>query len=208
MSTIFPYEFKRKFSTSLYKNLKLSLGEMSFARDFARTKRGDLYPVLSSDGEYTETVGGGKYHFDGRNAEITRLLGGFFPYATYEAVIDDIVGDVGFIFKNDDVFASVTLSKSGENATVTFNESEKECQIFELKDFCAKDAFIVSARLGSFDVFTRKPDGYAVHAVSFASEAFKDSIDYEFFSETVAAISMRGMITLSSVCGAAEATVF
>ena len=39
-------EFKRKFSLSFYKNMKLRLGEMSFYKDFVTDTRGDLYPVV------------------------------------------------------------------------------------------------------------------------------------------------------------------
>ena len=44
-------EFKRIFSQTLYKNLKLRLAEMSFFKDFVTDTRGDLYPILEkSDG--------------------------------------------------------------------------------------------------------------------------------------------------------------
>ncbi len=39
-------EFRRKFSMTMYKNLKLSLGRMTFTKDFVTDRRGDLYPVL------------------------------------------------------------------------------------------------------------------------------------------------------------------
>lgn len=38
--------FRRKFSITMYKDLKLALRRMAFTKDFANDKRGDLYPVL------------------------------------------------------------------------------------------------------------------------------------------------------------------
>jgi len=39
-------EFKRRFAFSMYKDLKLRLGEMTFTKDFVTDDRGDMYPIL------------------------------------------------------------------------------------------------------------------------------------------------------------------
>ncbi|MBO5755526.1 MAG: hypothetical protein J6W28_04060 [Clostridia bacterium] len=49
-------EFKRKFAISMYKNMGISLGEMSFLKDFVNHTRGDLYPLLEKSEGCTETV--------------------------------------------------------------------------------------------------------------------------------------------------------
>ena len=200
MSTIFPYEFKRRFSASLYKNLKLPLGEMSFAKDFAHTNnRGDLYPILDSHGDLAEEILGGIYRFSGKNARITRLLGGFFPYASYEFIAEALDGEAGFVFRGEGAEASVILSVCDGAATVRFTENGANEICFDLKDYTVGDAFIVSARAGNFDVFIRQCGGYAVHATSFAASSFNDSVDYEFFSEAIAAITLSGEVLLSDV---------
>ena len=52
MSQIYS-EFKRRFSISTYKNMKIKLAEMSFFKDFVNDTRGDLYPIMSKSGMQT-----------------------------------------------------------------------------------------------------------------------------------------------------------
>ena len=75
-------EFKRLFSTTLYKSLKLKLADMSFAKDFINDRRGDLYPLLHSTEDCRERVEHHRYLLSGGAAE--RFFCAFFPYATYE----------------------------------------------------------------------------------------------------------------------------
>ena len=49
-------QFNRLFSLTLYKNKKISLGEMSFYKDFIHDSRGDLYPVLERNGGFHESI--------------------------------------------------------------------------------------------------------------------------------------------------------
>ena len=47
-------EFKRKFSTVMYKNLKIKLGEMSFSKDFINDTNGNLYPIAEKSDNCVE----------------------------------------------------------------------------------------------------------------------------------------------------------
>lgn len=49
-------EFKRKFSVSMYKNLKLKLGEMTFTKDFINDSCGNLYPVIQKSEDCIEII--------------------------------------------------------------------------------------------------------------------------------------------------------
>ena len=54
-------EFKRRFAFSMYKDLKLRLGEMTFTKDFVTDKRGDLYPILEKSNDCIEAVENNTY---------------------------------------------------------------------------------------------------------------------------------------------------
>ena len=49
-------EFKSKFAFSMYKELKLRMGEMTFTKDFVTDTRGDLYPLLFKSDDLAESV--------------------------------------------------------------------------------------------------------------------------------------------------------
>ena len=83
--------FERKFSRNYYKNLKLNLAEMRFTNYPLKTARGDIYPILFSNGEYEELLENNKYYFKPQgNASVTHLLGRLNPYSTYEVMIDKL----------------------------------------------------------------------------------------------------------------------
>lgn len=71
-------QFNRLFSLTLYKNKKISLGEMSFYKDFIHDSRGDLYPVLERNGGFHESITDGFYRFDGGQ--------GRFLHAAYRCI--------------------------------------------------------------------------------------------------------------------------
>ena len=73
--------FHRLFSMSMYKTLKLSLGKLSFSKDFISDTRGDLYPVLFQSDDLKESVKENKYIVESGSVE--RVMGQFFPFATY-----------------------------------------------------------------------------------------------------------------------------
>ena len=90
-------EFKRKFATSMYKNMGISLGEMCFLKDFVNDTRGDLYPLTEKSPDCVETVSENRYRIFGGSAE--RVFCQFFPFATYEAEFNLGSGKIGFSFR-------------------------------------------------------------------------------------------------------------
>ena len=107
MKKLLTAQFKRKFSLSFYKNMKLKLGEMSFFKDFVNDTRGDLYPMLSKSGNADEYVESNRYGV--RAGSVCRIIGQFFPYATYEMTAK-INGEAGFKFILPVTEAEITRS--------------------------------------------------------------------------------------------------
>ena len=66
--------WRRQFSLNMYKNLKLPMAEMSFARDFTDKVRGDLYPLIAKSEGATEYVGAGAYTLHSQNGYSERLF--------------------------------------------------------------------------------------------------------------------------------------
>lgn len=89
--------FRRKFAKSMYKNLKLSLCEMTFTKDFVSDIRGDLYPVQDKSPDCIERVAQNSYLLE--QGSIQRYMGQFFPYATYEVSFETEAGEVGLALK-------------------------------------------------------------------------------------------------------------
>ena len=56
MMDILNKEFKRKFSRSICKDMRLKLAEMTFTKDFINDTRGDLYPLVSKSEDSFERV--------------------------------------------------------------------------------------------------------------------------------------------------------
>ena len=67
-------EFKRKFSFSMYKNLKINLSEMSFVKDFVNDTCGDLYPVAYRSDDCMEAVVNNQYVLN--RGSVKRLFSG------------------------------------------------------------------------------------------------------------------------------------
>ncbi len=190
MNNLLNAEFKRRFSLSMYKNLKLKLGEMSFYKDFVTDTRGDLYPLLSKTDDCCEYVKCNRYGV--RSGSVCRLVGQFFPFATYEMTATVKNGVVGFRF---------ILSCAEAQILVSEEKLRYVCKdhIEEL-DFCEKEfTMIVSCRPKAFDVYFKK-NGKAEFYITFTEEAFKNSKDYSEFSDGKVALSVSGEAVVSKVC--------
>ena len=84
-------KFQRVFSKSMYKNLKLSLAEMTFTKDFVNDKRGDLYPIIEKDSACIELIENNRYCV--QNGTVERMFAQFFPYATYQISFSGLTGE-------------------------------------------------------------------------------------------------------------------
>lgn len=185
-------EFKRKFSLSMYKNLKISLGEMSFFKDFTNNERGDLYPVTEKSDGCTETVGNNLYTV--KNGYTKRLFCQFFPFATYEVSADITDGKVGFCFQLADTEAKICVSKSALKYSCAESTAEEKLPDFVSEEF----TLIVSCRPGAFDVYF-KNSGKAEYCCTFYEERFKNSNVYNVFSSSYVLLYVKGDATVKEV---------
>lgn len=184
--------FRRQFSVNLYKSCSFPLGEMSFARDFVHTDRGDPYPVLA--GEAEETAGGGKYDCRGTR---TRLLGAFLPFATYEAELETLEGSFSFVFRHPELSCAVSLC-AGETLSVRFTAGET-CSVVDTgRPFKPGLRFSVVPHRQWFDVYLDE-DGTPASVAVFQFDAFADSHKESFFRNTVAAVQCDGHVRLTGV---------
>lgn len=185
-------EFKRKFSLSMYKNLKIFLGEMSFSKDFTKDTHGNLYPMISKSEDCTETV---KHHaYFVTQGKAKRLICQFFPYATYEVEASVTAGSVGFCFRLP--HTEVTILK--ENRKLIFLSEDKTREA-ALPDFVG-DIFsmVISCRPGAFDVYIKhneKPE----FICTFVEESFSNSNQFQIFSNSYAMLTVSGKACVRQV---------
>ena len=196
---IYEKTFHRLFSLSMYKTLKLPLGQMTFTKDFVNTTRGDLYPVLSKNETCAETVADNRYSVTG--GTVTRLIGQFFPYATYAVSFDRLEGSVGFVFHTASCKASVfydgttLLCSTGDSWPLAV----------------ALDTLIVSCRPGAFDIYT-ETNGSAQFLHTFPCDSFQNAHQHTEFAYATAALALAGTVTVRSAefyidCGISQADI-
>ena len=152
MPNLHNMKFRRRFSANFFKNLKLPLSEMSFFKDFINDNRGDPYPLLDKGADTREYVAGGHYFVDG-TAE--RLMGDFFPYATYEVTLAALEGSCGFGFRTPlgDAHVLVTADSDGKLSLV-FDGVETPTE----RKFQPDMALLVTARRNIFEVYLNYGD--------------------------------------------------
>ena len=219
MNTIREMIFKRKFSVNLYKSKKLPLAEMSFSKDWINTDRGDTYPVISQCGDINEAIKDSMYTASANgSACIKRLLGQYFPYATYEIAADITSGAI----------AGISIdTKDGRNASVYMKRSEDTFRIYKCINgmeaavtdelaYNSGTALVVTAHHGSmFDIYIR----YGNHLSKlgyFEEEGFADLKNEKIFRSATASVyagfENEGLITLSKAemyldCGISQADI-
>ena len=185
-------EFKRKFSFSMYKNLKIKLGEMSFCKDFVQDTRGDLYPIIAKSDDCEEVVAHNSYAVQKGMAK--RLLCQFFPFATYELSAKIKSGEAGFCFKLAD--AEVRISVTETNLTFTAPGRDES---MDLPNFARSACtLIVSCRPGAFDAYF-KNNGKPEYLTTFYAEDFKDSNLYALFSDSYVCVLASGNVVVTDV---------
>ena len=189
---LFHTEWKRKFSTTLYKDLKLRLAEMSFAKDFVNDRRGDLYPVLEKSDDCAETVTENCYRVMG--GRVCRFVCQFFPYGTYELSAKHGGGAAGFVFRLPDAEARVILRD--RELVFTCGDAEEK---HPLPEYAWEECtLIVGCRPSALDVYFKR-NGKPEHSVSFAAESFAESERYERFSGGGALLYVEGEVTVTAV---------
>lgn len=205
--------FHRRFSLNFYKNLKLKLGEMSFTKDFVNTTRGDLYPILDKSGVYTEKIAGNRYRFTSAGEGwITRLLGQFFPYATYEMTLDSLDGDAGFTFiLPENRTCSIGFTAHGASLEAYFRWNGEEERVPADGSFRSGIRLVVTVRRNAFDLYYDNGQALA-YIRSFVCEGMEDAAYRRVFIASSAAVSVAGSAVLSAVsfymdCGISQADI-
>ena len=180
--------FKRKFSMSMFKNLQLPLGEMTFTKDFVSDRRGDLYPVLAKSDDCSEKIAANRYFVDGGKAE--RLVGQFFPYATFEAEFCLQGGACGFGFAIPDAKAYVMRDESAITFRCGEQEERVECD-------AEKGSLIISCRPGAFDVYVQV-NGTPKLVHTFRTAAFAKSHDQKAFINGTVSLAVSGCVEVKT----------
>jgi len=224
--------YRRLFAVTMYKNKRLHLAEMSFSKDFVRDRRGDMYPVLEKCGEFEETTGDGKYLFRGDGARIRRLIGGHFPYASYEMEVDSLPGSCGFAFlaprgsfavrffvREGRLFCKGEADIKPLGADLPPISGLNDSQTYLLPgdeadtgfDFAPGMRLIVTARREYFDLYADTGAG-PVHFASYRADEFADMDRQAVFERTKAVLEVGGGAQIGAVkmymdCGVSQADI-
>lgn len=186
------FQFKRKFSMSTYKNMRIGLGEMTFFKDFVNDKRGDLYPVLEKSEDLEESVDRNLYKID--KGMVKRLFCQFFPFASYETSFDLTDGEVGFSFKLPNTEAAVTVN--GNKIIYSCDDHLETIDVPEGLENA--HTLVVSCRPRAFDIYF-KINGKAEYITTFYDEKFADSNRYALFSSSHVCLVASGKLVVKEV---------
>lgn len=177
-------EFKRCFSLSMHKNMKINMGQMNFSNDFTDTSRGNLYPVIEKSDDGYEKIEGNSYFADGK---IKRMFCRYFPYASYQIEASVSSGKAGFSF----VFPNfeVEIVSDGKNIVFTCGKLVK---CVALKDSVSeKTSFCVTCRPCAFDIYSEYSSKLE-YVCSFEDDMFGELNDYAIFSNSYVCLYVDG----------------
>lgn len=190
-------KFKRQFALNMYKDKHISLAKMSLSKDFIGCTRGDPYPLLSYEGEFTEEVKDGKYFFtakcEGANAE--RLLCRHFPYATYSFSPRSLDGKFGISIKAPDRTCLITFFAKDKRICAMHEGSVIKTDV----SLCDAIELMISCRKDKFDIYVRTKDACKYFG-SFTEPLFSDMASKKVFSDTVACTYASGCVSVADVC--------
>lgn len=185
--------FKRKFAFSMYKDLRLELGKMTFAKDFTRTDRGDLYPVLEKSADCVETVAHHQYHV--QSGTVRRWIAGFFPFGSYELTGQNCGGSAGFVFALPDGREARILLTADE-VVYTGQEGRFTHPIPEKAG--AAPVLLVSCRPGAFDIYFTI-HGRPEYCTTFTAPSFDDTLHQHVFSSATVSLAVTGPVIVHRV---------
>lgn len=195
-------QFHRLFSQTMYKNKKLPLGEMTFTKDFVRDTRGDLYPILRKSADCTESVENNQYRVT--SGWVERVMGGFFPYATYELTATCTGGRCGFSFRIPTGEATIMMDAQG----VQFAVGDR-VETTPFRETVDRMTMLVTCRPGAFDVY-RACNNQPQKICTFRAEAFNTSNLQKNFQRGYAALKVEGSAEVENAsfymdCGISQA---
>ncbi len=180
----------------MYKNMRISMGEMSFLKDFVNDTRGDLYPLVEKSAECGEHIGANHYRVTGGSAE--RVFCQFFPFATYEAEAEELSGEMGFVFRLPEVTASVRASFGEEGGRLLYLCAEHVESIALPESFTETSPLLVTCRPGFFDIYYRQ-NGAAAYFTTIEEPLFAESNRYATFKDAYVSFFAKGSVTVSRV---------
>ena len=189
-------EFKRKFSLSMYKNMGIPLGEMSFFKDFVNDTRGDLYPLIEKSKDCREQVYGNRYHILCGSAE--RVFCQLFPFATYELNTESVNGEVGFVFRLPEAAAFITMVNGKDGTYLSYRCADHTEKIEIPAEFTERSPWLVTLRPGYFDIYYRE-NGGANHLITVEEPLFANSNRYSVFKNANVSLFVSGEICVKSV---------
>lgn len=187
--------FRRKFSLSLYKNLRLKLACAEFSKDVTEQQRGNKYPLMFSSGEFTEKVCGGEYFFSGGTA--ARYIAPFYPYAVNEVTVNGLDGECGFVFVRGTDRIQITLN-STDRLSVCFESGSGKEKIELDCSFVPGMKLSVLVRHNLFDIYISKKD-FPEFVHTFTADEFAESSSEKFFTSAAVGLICSG----ETVCGGA-----
>ena len=196
--------FHRIFSKTMYKNLSLPLGEMTFTKDFVNAEYGDLYPIILKSSGCTELVEQNCYWI--QNGCIERMFTRFFPYATYEISFDCENGSCGFTFHFPSDRFEIVCTEQDVSFWDGFQKIKTPFQNAE-----DSNTMIVSCRPGAFDVYFLSND-QPQYFHTFQSERCLASNLQTVFESSYVSINASGRVQIKRVrsyidCGISQADI-
>ena len=194
--------FKRRFSFNMRRNDGIVLSKMTFFKDFLNTGgRGDLYPVakecgIESPSSIRESVALGNFNVECEaGAARSRIIGGFFPYATAELTVrEHSSGELGFSFLFPDRTISVSLDATSHS--LVLRDGDKILREPTDERLECGDGFIVSSRFCAIDVFVRK-QGFCKLLFTFKPENYINFFDRDIAFSSHIALYEGGSFVIS-----------
>lgn len=189
-------EFKRKFAISMYKNMGIPLGEMSFLKDFVHDTRGDLYPLFEKSEDCAECVCENRYYVSEGSAE--RVFCQLFPFATYELRAELVCGKVGFVFRLPNATAFITFVNGKDGKYLSYQCAEHTEKIDVPANFDERAPWLITLRPGYFDIYYRV-NGGANYFATVDEPLFADSNNYKIFKDANVSLFASGKVCVVSV---------
>ena len=174
----------------------ISLGEMSFLKDFINDTRGDLYPVFEKSADCVEYVEANRYNVDMGSVE--RVFCQFFPFASYEVKAEKLSGEAGFVFRIPEAVASIVLVNNNDGIRIDYVCGEHKESLALPEGFTEDSPWMVTCRPGFFDIYYRK-NGGANYLTTVDEPLFAESNRYATFKDGNVSLIASGKVTVSSV---------
>lgn len=166
--------FRRRFALNMYKDMEISLGQMSFSKDFVKDKRGDPYPLSEISDGASEAVANGVYRV--KNGYALRYICSTFPYASYEADGDISTGRLGFVLKTERFTARIIFDKDG--VCFSCGDREEKAQISAV----GRVTYSVTCRPGAMDVYSKR-EGHTEFVHTFLCTELEAISEHRVFSK-------------------------